>query len=56
MTCKEALLVVLDQVDYTKGACRPNEMVGACLPVEVIELSRKAIQDEKVNETPEGKG
>ena len=53
MTCKEALLTVLDQVDYTEGACGPNEMVGACLPAEVIDLARKAIRDEEAKETPE---
>lgn len=29
---RAALLTVLDAVDYTKGACRPNEQVGAVLP------------------------
>ncbi len=36
MDCKTALLTLLDQVDYTSGACRVNEMVGAVLPKEVI--------------------
>jgi hypothetical protein len=40
---KAALLTVLDQVDYTRGACAPTEMVAAVLPVEVIALARKAI-------------
>ena len=30
------LRLILDQVDYTNGACRPNEMVGAVLPRELI--------------------
>jgi hypothetical protein len=47
MDCRTALLTVLDQVDYTAGACRPNEMVGAVLPKEVITLARKAIADEE---------
>lgn len=47
LTCKEALLLVLDQVDYTKHACSPTEMVGACLPTEVIDRARQAIKDEK---------
>ena len=45
MDCRTALLTVLDQVDYTTGACRPNEMVGAVLPKEVILLARIAIAD-----------
>ncbi len=42
-----ALLLVLDQVDYTVGNCRPNEMIGAVLPVEVITVARKALEDVK---------
>lgn len=41
--CITALRVILDQVDYTSGACRPNEMVGAVLPKEIIEMARKAL-------------
>ena len=37
------LLTVLDQVDYTAGACGLTEMVGAVLPKEVIVLARKAL-------------
>lgn len=43
MTVREALLTVLDAVDYTSEACRPNEMVGAVLPEEVIKLARDAL-------------
>lgn len=39
--------VVLDQVDYTAGACGPTEMVGACLPVEVIKHAREALEATK---------
>ena len=46
MNCRTALQLVLDQVDYTKGACGLTEMVGAVLPKEVIALARKAIADE----------
>src|SRR5258708_6825333 len=46
MTTREALLLILDQVDYTAGNCSITEMVGAVLPKEVIELCRKAIADE----------
>ena len=46
MNCKTALLVVLDAVDYTRGACGVTEMVGAVLPKSIIELARQAIADE----------
>lgn len=35
--------VVLDQVDYTKGACTLTEMVGACLPQDVIKNARATL-------------
>ncbi len=38
-----ALRTVLDQVDYTRGACGPTEMVGAVLPIEVIRLAHEAL-------------
>lgn len=38
-----ALQVVLDQVDYTAGACKLNEAVSACLPKPVIEVARAAL-------------
>ena len=41
------LLTVLDQVDYTRGACTPTEMVGAVLPREVIDLARKVLDETK---------
>jgi hypothetical protein len=44
MNEREALQVILDCVDYTVGNCRPNEMVGAVLSQEVIELARAALQ------------
>lgn len=43
MNCREALMTVLDQVDYTSGACALTEMVGAVLPKEVIKEARLAI-------------
>lgn len=46
MDCRTALLTVLDQVDYTNGACGLTEMVGAVLQKEVIALARKAIAEE----------
>lgn len=43
LSVREALQTVLDQVDYTSGACTPTEMVAAVLPVEVIKLAREAL-------------
>ena len=37
------LLVVLDQVDYTAGACGLTEMVGTCLDSSVIAQARAAL-------------
>lgn len=34
---EQLILVILDQVDYTSGACDPTEMVGACIPKEIID-------------------
>lgn len=41
---RAALLVVLDQVDYTANACGVTEMVGAVLPLEVIRQARAALK------------
>lgn len=46
LTCKEALQLLLDQVDFTKGACSPTNMVGAVLPKDVIERCHEAIDSE----------
>ena len=43
LTPEVALRTILDQVDYTSGACRPNELVAAVLPVEIIKLAREAL-------------
>lgn len=43
-----ALQIILDSVDYSVGACRLNEMVGAVLPREVIDIAREAIKAESV--------
>jgi hypothetical protein len=42
-----ALQLVLDQVDYTAKACKPNEMVGACLSTEVLDNAHQALEDTK---------
>ena len=44
---REALLLVLDQVDYTVGACRLTELVGAALPAQVIDKARAALEPQK---------
>lgn len=46
MDCRTALLTILDHVDYTAGNCRPNEMVSAVLPREIIRLCREAAQQQ----------
>ena len=38
-----ALLVLLDQVDYTAGNCSPTEMVAAVLSTDVIAIARDAL-------------
>ena len=53
MNCRTALLTVLDQVDFTQGACSFTEMVGAVLPKEVIELARDAIAEETAQQQEE---
>jgi hypothetical protein len=40
---RAALGTILDSVDYTDGACRPNEQVGAVLPKCVINQARAAL-------------
>ena len=42
---RAALGATLDSVDYTSGACRLTEMVGAVLPKEVIAVARQAMKD-----------
>lgn len=43
MSTRDALLMILDQVDYTVGNCAPTEMVAAVLPREIIALAREAL-------------
>ena len=40
---RASLGVLLDQVDYTAGACSLTSMVGAALPKEVIDKARAAL-------------
>ena len=47
LSCKDALCLLLDQVDFTTGACSPTDMVGACIPPEVFKKCREAIAAER---------
>ncbi len=47
LSSSDALKLLLDQVDYTKGACGFSSMVGAALPVEVIDKCRAALAEEE---------
>jgi len=40
---KQCLLLLLDNCDYTKHACRLMDAVGACIPWEVLERCNKAV-------------
>lgn len=48
LTPREALLLVLDQVDYIAGNCRANEPVGAALPSAVIARAHDALKADQV--------
>ena len=41
---RAALGIVMDAVDYQRGACAVYERVGAVLPVAVLEIARKALE------------
>ena len=43
LPAKDAILLVLDQVDFTHGACGPFEMVGAVLPEQVLVLAKASV-------------
>lgn len=40
---RAALLAILDAIDYTEGACRLNEQVGAVLPEVLLKNAHKAL-------------
>jgi len=44
MNHREALLLLLDCIDYESGACRVNEPIGGVLPVEVLRRAKLAAQ------------
>jgi hypothetical protein len=43
-TRREALLTLLDACDYTRGNWGMTEMVGACIPKEVLNLCHQALE------------
>ncbi|MGH7166777.1 MAG: hypothetical protein ACREIS_14755 [Nitrospiraceae bacterium] len=47
------LAVLLDQLDYTSGACAPTEMVAAVLPREVIAQARAVLNEVRGNQPKE---
>ena len=47
MTCREALQLLLDQIDFERGACSLTDMVGQCIPNGVLAKCREAVAAEK---------
>ena len=43
----EALLLLLDQIDYTRGACGPTELIGALIAPDILAKCRRAAELEK---------
>jgi len=43
-TARAMLVLVLGCVDYTQGACAPNELVSAVLPSDLIESAHRALR------------
>jgi len=41
---RNMLLLLLDQLDYTTGACRANELVGAVLGVNLIQIAHEILK------------
>lgn len=59
MDCRQALKLILDQVDYTAtpAACGVTDLVGAVLPRAVIDTCRAAIaEDDRKRAEAEGQG
>lgn len=46
LTCKEALQALLMKIDYSQRMCRLTDMVGACVPSDLLEQCHKALYDE----------
>jgi hypothetical protein len=45
LSVSSALAVILDNVDYMSGACRPNEQIAAVLSYVLIKSARNALKD-----------
>ena len=39
---RRCLALLLDHIDYGRGACRVNESVGAVLPADILDRARAA--------------
>lgn len=46
MTPRQALLLVMNHVDYTILKCSPTEPVAAALPADVIAMARRTLDAE----------
>ena len=44
---RNILQVILDQVDYTSGACRVNEQVGGVLDLNILAQARAILKETK---------
>jgi hypothetical protein len=44
---RKTLLLVMDSVDYTQGACNQTEMVGAVLPKILLDEVHKVLEQTK---------
>jgi hypothetical protein len=46
---RAVLGVILDSIDYTNGACRPNEPIGGVLPVQILNKAKELLKETKDN-------
>lgn len=49
LTVRDALLLILDHVDYLENACACNEMVAAALPESVIRQAYQALAEDSLS-------
>ena len=45
-----ALRLLLERVDYTAGACKPHETVGAVVSYDVLQQCRDALERNSLNQ------
>lgn len=43
---EEALQLLLDNIDFRKGACSMTDMVASCIPPEVFKRCDEALRSE----------